>query len=182
LNVILPRLNAIFPRLNAILSWLNAALPWLNAVQILSTIDADMNAATEPTGFKCELMAVNPKQIADVFGERACNSFGQAELTSTRWNMVVHPAVVDALTGAQPKPVAWYSPAVGIRAAIPPGSTSGCPAGQYVILMFFEDHSTELYFNGKRMSGGPAISDNHPWRDILTNAGISLAPAASSSK
>jgi hypothetical protein len=146
---------------------------------VLGCITTDIKTS----GFKCELMAINPTQSEDVYGKKSWQPLGQAQITAASWNIVSN-AVRAALKDPQPHRPLWYSPAVGLRANIPT-SCGSRPAGQYVILMFFDTRSLQLYYkskdNGITAFGECQVSDNRPWRDILTNAGISLAPKSASS-
>ena len=148
------------------------------ADQLVTEIDKKFKTHPLPPGFKCDLLALNPKQISDVFGGKAWAALGKVEVSPALWKKTVQPAVNGALKPPQPKNPAWYSPAVGLRAEIPNGTPT---PDQYLLLMFFEEQSAELYSNGHKISGPSAIYDKSPWRDILTNAGISLTAQSSSS-
>jgi hypothetical protein len=146
---------------------------------LLDRIDEDFQSPL--SGLKCELLAVNPKKIKDVFGARAWVALGKADISPTLWESVLSPAIDAALTPPPPPPpFLWYSPSIGLRADIA-DDTPSVPAGEYLLLVFFDEGSAKLYFNGEIIKDTQAITDNRPWRDILTNAGISLTPKSASS-
>jgi hypothetical protein len=155
---------------------------------LLKCLDAKVgaiaNEATKPAAIK--IMAVKPNQVADAFADLDWYPSGQADVTRANWS-VVREATWAALTEAAPHKREWYSPAVGLQFTVAEG---GCgkqyPAGQYVLLLFFDTHSAELLY--KESADKPATSkwrrqshDNRPWRDILTNAGVSLTSKSTSS-
>jgi hypothetical protein len=165
------------PRDDATAAVANPAAHTITADQLVSKIDT--NFGTHPAGFKCELLLLNPKQISDAFGGKAWAALGKVEVSRTLWEQTVRAAVQGALIGPAPTQIFWYSPAVGLRAEIPNTTPT---LDNYLLLMFFEKHSAKFYFNGHKISAPSTIYDKSPWRDIFTNAGISLTPATSSSK
>jgi hypothetical protein len=144
---------------------------------LLTCIGDGLKAQPQPTGFKCKLMAINPNQVADIFGDKAWFPLGQTDVTIANW-AVVKRAISYGINHPQPQPPTWDSPSAGLSAKIP-ACNSDWPAGEYVILMFFDTEWLQVYCDGKPVGACP-IHDNAPWRDILTNAGISLAQSSSS--
>jgi hypothetical protein len=142
--------------------------------------------------FTCKIMAVSPSKAADAFATQ--DSFplaqkdwfpiGQGDVTKANW-AVVKEAVYAAWRTGPPPRREWYSPATGLQITIPTKCGS-VVEGRYLILMFFDTGSLEYYYYAKATDTAAAdhgkchIDDNRPWRDILTNAGISL-PAKSAS-
>ena len=55
---------------------------------LLNCIGAGVTAQPQPTGFKSKLMAVNPNQAADVFGDNAWFPIGQGDVTIANWRVV----------------------------------------------------------------------------------------------
>jgi hypothetical protein len=135
-------------------------------------------------GFKCKIMAVNANKVADVFGHKDWYPVGQGDVTLANWD-VVSEATLDAFKDQKPHRREWYSPAVGLQFTF----AKDCGvylAGQYVLLMFFDTRWAELHY--KKTSDSPAtklwecpIHDSRRWRDILTNAGVSLTPKSAPS-
>jgi len=152
--------------------------PNVTAEQIIALVDAGFQAHPQPAGFKCELIALNPKQISDVFGNKDWVALGKADVSASLWKKVVRPAIGAALSDSPPKKILWYSPATGLGVTVPNATST---PDQYVMLMFFEEDSMKLYWNGHQINGTRPINDNRPWRDILMNAGISLTSQSSSS-
>jgi hypothetical protein len=148
---------------------------------LLKCLDDNVDAMAKSAAFK--IMAVNPKQAADVFGDIEWYPLGQGEVSRANW-LVVRRATWAAFTEDDPKKREWYSPAVGLQFTFAKKCNNYDP-GQYVLLMFFDTQSAELLH--KESANKPAtnlwrcqIHDNRPWRDILTNAGISLTPKSAS--
>jgi hypothetical protein len=152
------------------------------------------DAAAKPSNFKCKIMAVTPSKPAGSFknqqfyplAQKEWYPLGQADVTLANW-AVIKEATCAALTREKPPHRReWYSPAVGLQVTLP-ADPKCLDAGQYMILMFFDTRTLEYYYYAKSTNttattyGKCCIDDNRPWRDILTNAGISLPPKSSSS-
>ena len=140
------------------------------------------NLDSPPPCFKCELLAINPLRSTSIWGNKVWVPLGKADVTEGKWR-VVKEATWAALADWWPRCREWYSPATGLRVTFPSDyKNSSVPAGQYVILLFFDTKTLEYYYKSKDKSqvayGTCRIYDNRPWRDILTNAGISLARQA----
>lgn len=142
--------------------------------ELVTCIGANISAPD----FKCKIMAVNPNKAADIFGKKDWYALGQGAVTLANWT-VIKAALSQAVGGNKITPPTWDSPTAGLSAKLPKCSATWT-AGSYVLLMFF-DTETLLVFQDGTLKGHRRIVDNAPWRDILTNAGISLPPKSASS-
>jgi hypothetical protein len=151
--------------------------PTTEISELLDCIGKHVNEASPPKGFKCKLMAFTPSLAPDAFGYQSWYPINKTDMTPEIW-AVVNAATKNAMDPAKPSSGPWDSPAVGIEAKKLPSCSVHWPKGDYVILLFFDTQSLQVW-RDRKPAGKCTINDNAPWRDILWNAGIFLAPKSS---
>jgi hypothetical protein len=135
----------------------------LTAEDILKRIDA---AFAKKPDLKCDLIAVDPNQGKDVFGDDYFVAKGQpAKLGKTTTWPYVKQAISNALTNTSP-PSATFKLQIALRVDIPDG-VQGCgPPGVYVMLMSFDTQTMKLFFKGTPFGGEPQIKGDRNYRQL----------------